>query len=77
MPLTSKQQREDRETLIARVVALTLEEGRFATQQYEMSLQGYEIRVTDLWSKKLVAFSSTKADFEQSLVEFADDYFTW
>lgn len=75
MPLTSKKQREDRETTIARVVAFTLEMGKWSNQQYEMSLQGYEIRVTDLWTKNLVAFSSTKADFEQSLVEFADDYF--
>ncbi len=76
MPLT-KQEYEDRETLISRVVAFTLEMGRWNNSDYEMFLTpgSYDVKVRDLRTNMIVAFSSTKADFENSLVEFAEDYF--
>lgn len=73
----TKQEYEDRETLIARVMAFTLEFGRFDNGKYEMYLTAgtHDIKVRDMATDSLVAYSSTKADFENSLVEFATDYF--
>jgi predicted nucleic-acid-binding protein len=76
MPLT-RQEYDDREMLISQVVSLTLEDGRWSNSDYEMFLtpETYDVKVRDLRSGLIVAYSSTKADFEDSLVEFAEDYF--
>ena len=77
MPMT-QQDFEDKQTLIARVIAMTLEFGKFSNGKYEMYLtEGtHDIKVRELNdAANLVAYSSTKADFENSLVEFATDYF--
>ncbi len=76
--MMTKQDYEDKEMLIARVMAFTLQFGSFNDQKHEMFLtEGtYDIKVRDRQTGFLVAYSSTKADFEQSLVEFATDYFS-
>jgi hypothetical protein len=76
MPMT-QQEYEDKETMISRAVAFTLELGHFNNAKYEMYLTPgtHDIKVRDRLSGILVAYSSTKADFENSLVEFAADYF--
>lgn len=75
--MMTKQEYEDQEMMVARVMALTLQFGKFNNNRYEMYLTDgtYDIKVRDLLTNYLVAYSSTKADFEQSLVEFASDYF--
>ncbi len=75
--MMTKQEYEDQEMLIARVMAFTLQFGKFNNARYEMYLTDgtHDIKVRDLVTDQLVAYSSTKADFEQSLVEFASDYF--
>lgn len=71
------QEHEDIETSVARVIAFTLQFGTFDNGRYKMSVTGgmTNIEVRDLDTNLLVAYSSTKADFEYSLVEFATDYF--
>jgi hypothetical protein len=75
--MMTKQDYEDKETLIARVIALSLEDGHFTDSKHEITLdeRTSDIKVRDLQTGFLVAYSSTKADFENSLVEFATDYF--
>lgn len=70
-------ERDAREERISSVIAITLEFRSFSNGRYEMSLPDgtHDILVRDLSTDLLVAFSSTKADFENSLVEFASDYF--
>lgn len=71
------QQYEDKQLLVSRVTALALEIGKWANSRYELSIprSGYEIKVRDILTGKLVAYSSTKADFNSSLEEFTWDYF--
>jgi hypothetical protein len=75
--MMTKQEHEDKEVTIARVMALTLQYGGYNDQKYDMYLTPGtdDIKVRDKQTGFLVAYSSTKADFEQSLVEFANDYF--
>lgn len=74
--MMTKQDFEDQEMMISRAVQITLAFGKFNNSRYEMYLAGgHDIKVRDLLTGHLVAYSSTKADFEQSLVEFASDYF--
>jgi len=73
--MTSSKQHEDRQSKITRVIEETYALGRFSDGKHDMTIYGdSEIRVYER-DGLLVAYSSTKADFEQSLVEFATDYF--
>ncbi len=75
--MMTKQDYEDREMLVARVMALAIQFGRFNDAKHEILVdeRTSSVKVRDLQTGFLVAYSSTAADFEQSLVEFATDFF--
>lgn len=64
-----------RQDLIALIVDEVSNAGSYSDKRHTMSAEGYVIWVKDNQTGVNVAFSSTKADFEQSLAEFAADYF--
>ena len=77
---TNKQQFTSRQERLGekleRIVQIALTDGFYSDTRHSIELkEGYTIWVTDLRSQKRVAHSSTKADFEPSLVEFVTDYF--
>lgn len=71
------QQHEDRQTTVERIIAEALATGHVLGRNHELTLSpdSPEIRVRDLRTAQLVAYSSTRADFDQSLEEFTFDYF--
>lgn len=71
------QQHEDRQQSVAQLVAVAETQGRVTNATHELTLEedSPEIRVRDLRTGALVAFSSTRADFQQSLEEFVLDFF--
>ena len=74
--MTLMQQHDDRQQAVARISAIAEQMGRFSTATHELTLQpnSPEIHVRDLRTSRLVAYSSTKADYDQSLAEFVFDY---
>jgi hypothetical protein len=72
------QQHEDRQTAVDRLVSQAEATARVASKTHELTLSADlndpTIRVRDLRTGALVAFSSTRADFDQSLAEFIFDY---
>lgn len=73
----TRQEYEEKETMISRVVRHTLQDGYWTDSKHEMFIvpDTHDVKVRDCKTGLTVAFSSTKADFENSLVEFAEDYF--
>lgn len=58
------------------IIDEVLHVGSYSDKRHTMSVEpGYVIWVKDRSTGVNVAYSSTKADFEQSLAEFAADYF--
>lgn len=55
-------------------MALIQQFGSWSNLTHRISLDGFEITVRDLGTNQIVAYSSTKADFMQSLEEFATDF---
>jgi hypothetical protein len=49
--------------------------GSYSDGKHRLEVVGHTIWVREEFSGKGVAYSSTKADFDQSLVEFVTDYF--
>ena len=68
---------EDKRTAGSRICSLVEQTGKYGNQHFEMSVapNGPELKVRDLRTGFLVAFSSTQADYGQSIEEFAYDYF--
>ena len=64
-----------RQDLVALIVDEVSAVGSYADKKHTMVADGYVIWVRDNQTGINVAYSSTKADFEQSLEEFASDYF--
>lgn len=64
-----------RQDMVAHIVQQAILEGFYADKQHTLDISGDVIWVRENHSKAGVAFSSTRADFEQSLVEFVTDYF--
>lgn len=66
----------------ARVVAATKviseldKTGLCENAQHRMTVVGPEIKVIDIQTGTLVAYSSTRADFDASVEEFVWDFFT-
>lgn len=75
--MPTKQQYEDRQAHAANICAIADETGRYADDRHELlaSRTAPEVSVRDLWTGQLVAFSSTRADRDSSLEEFAWDFF--
>jgi hypothetical protein len=75
--MDAMQQQEDRQQAVERIITLAEGTGRYQSKTHELTLShdSPEIRVRDLRTGLLVAYSSTRADFEQSLGEFVVDYF--
>lgn len=68
---------ESRSHLVASIVEHCLATGFYSDERHEITASSdYVIWVKEISSGKNVAYSSTKADFEMSLVEFATDYFS-
>lgn len=73
---TNKQQFASRQDLIANIIEKVLSTGIHSDKHHTITVDpNYTIWVKENDSKRGVAFSSTKADFESSLVEFVTDYF--
>lgn len=73
---TSQPQFASREDLIRNIVEKVLDTGFHSDKRHSLELSpGYVIWVKERASGKGVAYSSAKADFEQSLIEFVTDYF--
>jgi hypothetical protein len=75
--MVTEKQFQSREHYVATIVDEVLACGWFDDGRHHLNIDGskYEITVRDLRTNSIVAYSSTKADFDQSLVEFANDYF--
>jgi hypothetical protein len=70
---TPSPSREDR---VNEIIDQALNHGHYNDTKHAIDVhQDYTIWVRDIRANKRVAYSSTKADFEQSLVEFVTDYF--
>lgn len=74
MTTSKKQQFEDRQARIENIVSIAGMGETFSDTRYRIEVRAPEIKVYEIGGN-LVAYSSTKADFEQSLVEFVTDYF--
>lgn len=62
---------------IESVMEIALTDGRFDDGRHEIFTSSLStVSVRDLRTGMLVAHSTMKADFENSLVEFVTDYFT-
>lgn len=67
---------ESRQDNFKTIIQATLNNGHYSDAKHSIDVyENCTIWVTDLRANKKVAFSSTKADFEQSLAEFVTDYF--
>jgi hypothetical protein len=76
MTTTSEQQFVSHSDLIASIVDGCLNTGYHNDGRHSISLDAsYTIWVRENATGRLVAYSSMKADFESSLVEFVTDYF--
>lgn len=69
-------QYEQKQHLAFVVVDEAFAVGSYSNSQYDMTIDGAEIKVRDKRTGLLVGYSSTKADFKSSLEEFAWDFFT-
>ena len=74
MPVTQRD--TEREDAVARVCEIVERLGEVGNDEYKMSIDPRtpEIRVHELRTGRLAAYSSTRADYPQSLAEFAHDY---
>lgn len=67
---------DPREEHIAGIIQTAVTEGCYSDKRHSIEVgSGFVIWVKEVTTGKRVAYSSTKADFDQSLVEFVTDYF--
>lgn len=75
--MTNTEQTRQRDPRTERIQSATgaLEEfGSLEVNGHLFTLDGWELRVYNVASRQLVAFSCTKADYPQSVAEFLGDF---
>lgn len=68
---------QSKQDYVAQVIEAAISTGWYSDEKHTISVDGPQslVEVRDCTTKMIVAYSSTKADFDQSVVEFVNDYF--